>query len=199
MANACCARLLTHSCGLGLLFCLAQMQVACAHPFHISLAEMEYNPQSGRWEVSLKVHVVDLDRSLKQLSEGAKVDLKQAESAQLVEEFLDRYVYLLPLEDAQQITSDWIAERTATDLGKIPRSQAKYIGHEQETSWVWLYFELQPPPDTSGDLALVNAVFLDTLEKQINTVSIRQGIKRHALKLTRKEPWGRFPKAWMEP
>ena len=43
---------------------LATSQVlaeSVVHPFHISVAEMEYNPKSKRFEVSLKMHASDLE------------------------------------------------------------------------------------------------------------------------------------------
>ena len=168
---------------------------ASAHPFHISIAELQFNPESGKIEASLKVHVVDLERELARLAK-TRVRVESDELSKYATRFLDSYFYLIPLADAKKAKVESLLLSRGSDATPVNASTVEFVGHELETSWAWLYFELTPP-DGTEDLALVDAVFLNTIEQQINTVTVRHGAERHALKLTRKTPWAPFPRKWL--
>ena len=189
---------LATAAALGLLV-LACPSVCLGHPFHISLAEVEYNAASQRLEVSLKLHASDLERAL-QRARGRKVDIEAEDIGKEVEAYLDGHFYL--------VTSDALARReedSSLEAGEDPiaRSKSRWVGKELQATWIWLYFELELPAgadsqEAFGDYALVNTVLLDLIEDQINTVTVRSGVRRHALKMTRKSPWQRFPASWIE-
>jgi hypothetical protein len=53
------------------------------------------------------------------------------------------------------------------------RSQLKWVGMEQEKGWIWLHFEMVPPKDAVAcSHWLVHRIFLETVERQENSVSI---------------------------
>lgn len=167
------------------------------HPFHISIAEAEFNPQSERFEVSLKVHANDLEQSLR-LMTGEKLDVEKDDIGEAVENFIDRFFYLLPAKVAKQIEErslDAAGDANADEAQEFARSKCKFAGKELDTTWIWLYFELELP-ETDAPLAVVDAIFLDRIEKQINTLTFRVGKQKHALKLTKKNPWAEIP--WID-
>ena len=171
---------------------------AChAHPFHISVAEMEYNVVTKRIEVSLKLHADDLESELERLN-NVEVDLESAQLTDLATAYLDRHFFLLPLASVPA----GAAEPKHESLTPGARSKVHFVGSELEKTWIWLYFELELEDLLSAekgqDLAFVNSVLLGLVADQINTVSIRTGQSRHALKMTRKSPWHAYPSDWLK-
>lgn len=181
---------------------------AAAHPFHISSAEIEYDPGSDRLQVSVKLQAVDLERALAQMS-GKRIKLEQAGVDEWVVAYLDRHLYLTqtvplntaddpqairrPLKNAVENPSQ-VAQ--AKDIP--PRSRVHWVGSELKGAWIWLYFELELPL-TRDDLQLFNTVLFDTNTGQINTVSVRHAGQRVALKLTSQQPSQKFLAQWMTP
>ena len=51
---------------LGLVLCLGFVGPVMAHPFHASIAEAEFNADSGKLEVALRLHPVDLEAVLRE-------------------------------------------------------------------------------------------------------------------------------------
>ena len=170
------------------------LSAATPHPFHISVAEVELNEETKRLEVSLKVHASDLERSL-ELMHGKTVDVEKDAIDKQVENFIDQFFYLLPASTAMELEKRASSEQEPVEPKEFPRTECRYVGMELETSWMWLYFELDMP-ETKEPLAIVDAVFLDRIDKQINTVTFRVDNKRHALKLTKKQPWAKTP--WLD-
>jgi hypothetical protein len=179
--------------GLTLLIaCCLPWPQALAHPFHISVAEMEYNPQTKKIEVSLKLHAVDFERALSQLA-GRTVNVDKQPIKELASAYLSERFYLVEPSVASRDAS----VDAVKDLTGNKRSQLHFVGHELQTTWLWLYFELQPP-ETVQDLWLVNTVLFETTAGQINTVTVRHHGKRVALKMTEKEPRATFDEQWLQ-
>ncbi|MEM7474471.1 MAG: DUF6702 family protein [Planctomycetota bacterium] len=168
---------------MGVLLCLCSRTQA-VHPFHISFAEIEFNQKNQCFEVALKLHASDLDKVLSNRLKRT-VDVEKDEVDESIQQYLNGHFYLLPEEVAKAEKID----------AKTPLSKLNFVGKEMEDSWIWIYFELQPPK-SEKPLALVNTVFLDLVKDQINTVSIRAGKKRHAVKMTSKTPWHPFNAGW---
>ena len=170
--------------------------VALAHPFHISVAELEYNPATQKLEVSLKLHATDFERALSKLV-GHDVDLEgdAFKDGKLATEYLNSHFYLVPATEAAKESSDTEASDSAT---AAPRSKCHFVGSELKQSWMWLYFEMDIPK-AEGDLALYNTVLLDLTDGQINTATVRHDSKRHALKTTDKNRWSEFSRQWLTP
>ena len=207
--------------GLVLLWCLGS---ACAHPFHISSAEVEFNPKSDRLQVSLKVQAIDFEQALSKM-DGQRSKLEQADADELIVAYLARHFYLTPQPDvAEQAenTSEGSAENppseaptegpltaNSSSLDSSPSSsRVHWVGRELKGAWLWLYFELEIPPahdkptqDKSArdDLRLVDTVLCECNAGQINTVSVRHAGQRATLKMTSQQPSEKFLPLWMTP
>ena len=163
-----------------------------AHPFHISVAELEWNPVSRRIEVSLKLQSLDTDQALSKLARQRVNIEKVSEPEKLLERFLTSHFYLVP---SDQVDVSQPREPKLAD--DVVRSKIHYIGHELEVTWLWVYFELELEEPTIKRMAaakeidwlLVNSVLLDITEGQINTVSIRHENKKLSKRTTVKQPW----------
>jgi hypothetical protein len=164
-------------------------QVCLAHSFHISTAEMEYNPETHKIEVSLKLHSLDLEQALSKTT-GRRVDLAQESNDEALENYLTSHFYLLSHEQATRIAK---GESISPEKA---RSTVSLAGKELKSSWLWLYFEMDRPV-VEGNYAIVNTILLDITDGQINTVSIRHHAKRDAVQTNIKQPWREIPRQWL--
>lgn len=164
---------------------------AWAHPFHISTAEMEFNPKTQRFEVSLKLHSIDFEQVLSNQA-GKQINLEEGDHSEMIQRYLDQHFVLVAL---QQLSKDERQSEPKPDQ-EVWRSKAKLVGTEFEASWLWLYFELKPP-SCKEELALVNSVLVDFTEGQINTVSVRHQGERAGLKMHAKQRWEEFSRSWL--
>ncbi len=207
----------SRSFSLWLLLWLIPLGSLRAHPFHISTAEVDYNAETRRLEVGLKLHAVDTERALTRLA-GRKVNVeKNGVVTKLLTRYLAENFYITGKTNLVEIAgrdagdtagtaSDVPAPTSAPEAAPAPanrvlvnqamRSKVHFVGKELETTWLWLYFELEVE-ENQGELVLVNSVLLDLTEDQINTVSVRYAGRRHALKTSAKQPWVEFPREWL--
>lgn len=190
-----------HSSYLQLLYALALVtcgwfSTAHAHPFHISLAEMEWNTESKRAEVSLKLHAVDFERALSALA-GQKIRLEDEAFPRWATRYLSQHFFLthaIPVDPSSPSGSG--ASSEVTELAR--RSKLHFVGHELDDNWLWLYFELsfQPPHEK---LSLVNTVLFDVLSDQINTLTVRHNRRKYAVRTNRGAPMCTLQAEWFDP
>ncbi len=175
-------------------FALATIAEAVVHPFHISTAEIEFNPATKRLEIGLKCQSSDFERALAKLA-GKKLDIeKDPQVDDLATRYLSDNFYLAT---AQTETKD---KSASTDIVREvpppPKQPIKFVGKELQTTWIWLYFEMDVP---AGDdpLVLVNRVLCEVNAGQINTCLIRYAGKRDAVKTTNSKPSQPFHREWL--
>ena len=177
------------SCGA-----LASVAAAANHPFHISTAEVEFNPATKRLEVGLKCQSMDLERALGRMA-GKKLDIeKDAQVDELVTKYLSENFYLANTPVATKDKAN--STEPSKDVPAPPEKPIKFIGKEFQTTWVWIYFELDVP---EGDepLVLVNRVLCEVNLGQINTCLVRYEGKRDAVKTTSSKPFQPFSREWL--
>lgn len=178
---------------VGLLVCgvISDAPVqAWVHPFHVSVAELEWNAQTERLEVSLKLHASDLERALT-LRAKRKINLEQDDAdGKLCAAYIQEHFFLTELEGVENSRGD-----LPPGLDERPRSKVNFIGKEFDKSWIVLFFEMERP-ESEKPLALVNTVLLDLTDGQINTVTVRTGAKKHGSKTNVKTRWVPFEDAW---
>lgn len=142
--------------------------IALLHPFHTTSAEMEWNAESGKWEVSLKMQSFDVQRALQSQSETPVS--------------LDR----LTDEDWKREMSKYLAPRFKLENAAKQPSKLEWVGFEERGASLWFYFELTPPKDIQG-LRLIQSVLHEFETDQVNTVTFRGKVPRSVM-LTRKRP-----------
>ena len=194
------------ACGLVLLWALGS---AWAHPFHISSAEVEYDPKTDRLQVSLKVQALDIEQALSQLA-SQRIKLEQADADELLVDYISGHFYLaLQGASAEQAASN-LESSLEEPLPSLQgsRSRVHWLGRELKGAWLWLYFELEiPQPDATRsdpqrareELQLINTVLCETNSRQINTVSVRHAGQRTTLKMTSQQPSEKFLSLWLTP
>ncbi len=131
-------------------------QPATAHPLHISHAEADYNRDTGRLEVALKVFADDFESKLT-VRTGHRVSLEKTPAAEL---------------DAL-----CLAELTATFTVKSRDGAPQpihWIGRELKDAenHLWLYFEVPLAGGAEG-ARIFHGVLGDLFRDQLNSVLVR--------------------------
>jgi hypothetical protein len=140
---------------------------ALAHPFHLCSGEMEFNPKTKRWEVAMKMHPSDIETVIRKKT-GKKIDVAAKEGSPELVDYLSQHFQLTAAEPAKAA-----AENRA-------EQKLEFIGAEIERGWLWVYFEI-PAPEGKGAVTLTHSVLLDDVEKQSNTILVRNKGKRASL------------------
>ncbi len=93
---------------------------ANGHPYHTSSAELDWNAESKRWEVALRIHAGDLELALTRQA-GKKVDIESEQSQRLIVDYLAARLQFLPqsaaekLKENHQLFSSKPLESSASD------------------------------------------------------------------------------------
>jgi len=150
--------------------CFSHAGEACAHPFHTSVAETEWNPDTKRLEVALRVSPEDLEAALSKQCEK-KVRLEDSEGVdELIVDYLSEHFTLCQPKSGDE---------------KAEPLKLKWTGKELSTKAAWLYFEIEAPDGVEG-LELTNRLLLDEGDSQINTVVLRDGKRKTTLRFDKK-------------
>ncbi|MCH2182076.1 MAG: hypothetical protein MK108_08740 [Mariniblastus sp.] len=137
--------------------------LSASHPYHVSYAEVEWNPETGHFEVALCVWPADLEKAISRMS-GRAIDL-DAEPG--VEAMFEQYV-------ARRF-------RLIGDSGKV--RPIRWVGAQVGLKQAWLYFEVAGDKKP-GRWTIENRVFFELNEDQLNQIQIRMGPVRKSLSST---------------
>lgn len=154
-----------------------------AHPFHVCVGQMQWNAESRLWEVSLRVHPQDLERAVSE-SRGKPTGVEDPDFSEHVLPFLSQQFAIVHAPKSMAI-GDVIA---ALDRGdSLARSELRWVGMEQERGFMWMHVEMIPSDQQlSGNQDwLVHRIFLDTIDRQENSVRILNGAHRYSLQFRR--------------
>ncbi|MBC7920782.1 MAG: hypothetical protein H7Z75_06780 [Ferruginibacter sp.] len=123
---------------------------AVLHPFHTSITQIDYDPKTQVFEVSLRVFTDDFETALaREGNQPIKLDETGQHDA-LIEGYLRKQFGF-------------------TDPAGL-RKAARFIGKEFEVEATWIYLEVPCPPPVSG-LRLRNALLTEVFEDQVNVVN----------------------------
>lgn len=121
------------------------------HPFHSTLAEMEWNSETGKFEVALSLWPVDVEEVLRRDEEllekvGGLIELDDEDQHELLDEALKAYVQSKLALFIPQSVSEASADDSTTRDSPRNEQEAKlsWLGFEVERDSVWCYFELVP-------------------------------------------------------
>jgi hypothetical protein len=151
------------------------------HPFHVSLAQAQWNEDGSRMQIALRLTPRDLDAALSKAS-GRRIVLEKASARraeQLVGGYLRERIYFA--EDRQQ------AENDRPQARQRRRDGFHWVGIEQEIRYTWVYFELDCPRGVES-VWLANRIFMEVEPTQINTFQLAKTSPVISLQTTREEP-----------
>ena len=160
------------------------------HPYHVSLAEVNWNTKSHKFEVALCLWPADLEKALARQT-GRPIDLeKEANIDQLMEAYIGKQFTIHSTNErtkkletkqntpANALTGGKTANPTAAKTQKsvvaakadspAEPSKMKWFGHEADAKQVWLYFEIAGEPGTKWTAE--NRVFFELNDDQLNHI-----------------------------
>lgn len=153
---------------LGWLGLMLSPGLAAAHPFHTSTAEAEWNAETKRLEVAMRVSGEDLEAALNSKSKE-RVQLEDGDAAD---------------EAIQAYLKESFVIRKSTEDEPL---ELYWVGKEVTPKAVWLYFEVGAPEGVAGH-ELTNRLLLDVEATQINTLVLKLDGRKVSLRCDRKRP-----------
>jgi hypothetical protein len=134
------------------LVMLGTFSKAEAHPYHVSIAEVKFNPKTQALEIAIKVFTDDLEQTL---SDAAKKTVNLQQSPEVKSQLAAYLKITLQVENnVKQV---------------LPQ---KFLGFETEDDAQWLYLEIPVKPEQLKQLTFRNKVLFETFEDQINLMNI---------------------------
>ncbi len=154
---------------LGLWLCT--LGISSAHPYYVSLCQVDYNAETKALEISLKTFADDLLLGLKNAGHEGIFLGEERENPE-TDDFIRTY----------------IESKLKFEVNETPVSFS-FIGKEMEDGVVWSYLEI---PDISELKTLdVNCSLLtEVLETQNNIIQVEKGKKIKSLLLSKRKTKG---------
>lgn len=135
-----------------------------AHPFHSSIAEVEFNPQTQSLEVSVRLFTDDLEGALAAWKRLPKVNLADTAAS-------------------RSLARDYVLAHFNINCG---RGQWRYYGYEAEGDATWLHFELAGcGPCRTG--TMTNSLMVARFDDQMNLVNFKQGQEKKSFLFNAKK------------
>ncbi len=142
-----------------------------AHPFYVSVCQIDYNSDTNSLEITLKLFTDDLESVL------AKNDAEELHLGSEKE-----------AESADSLISAYIAEKlTIAVEGK--QQSWEYLGKETDIEVTWCYLEISDVP-AFRKLEIDSRIFLAKFETQQNIIHVNTGTEKKSLLLQRGESSG---------
>lgn len=141
-----------------------------AHPFHLSVCDMEYSERDKTIQVSHRIFIDDLENALSRMSEK-KVFMHQTDK-EVIRNLLEKYL-----------------EKNFSIQLESGSADAKFIGYEIDKDVVWCYQETSKlNPFTS--IRIKNTVLYEVFDDQQNIIHLSLSGEVKSLKLNRKKTAG---------
>ena len=149
------------------------------HPVHETVAEIDWNEETGRLEVSLRLDALDEQWLAKRSSEQESGENGESDSQKNSSQASDGW----PLAYIRQ--SFRIAEKPKDDANDA--TTYHWIGRKEEGLHVWWHFELQPN-DGRQPTWLENRMLFDKDDQHTNRVVILDSTPHRSIVLDRQHP-----------
>jgi ribosomal protein L23 len=145
------------------LFCTPAM----THPYHVTMAEAEWNKKTGALEIGLKLRPEDLERAL---SAGHKKRITLDKTAKY-----------------DKILAAYLAKHFLVKDSSGKTQALKFVGKELNLKSLWLYFEVPLKSGLEG-AKVIHKMLFEVLPDQVNTVNFKADKKRCSVHFTLKHP-----------
>ena len=139
-----------------------------AHPFYVSICQVDFNKTKGTLEISIKVFADDLLLGLKTAG-ATKVYLGEKKEH----------------PDTDKFIFDYLKSKLKFTVNDKPEEYI-FVGREMESDVVWIYLEI----DNIKDLKKIEidcALLTEVLESQSNIIQINDGNGIKSLLLNRRK------------
>lgn len=157
---------------ISLLHCLFGVfsLVASAHPIHVSVTEIEYDPKDEALEIMMRIFTDDLELTLRTAFDKPTFDVMRSDSKDALDEMMDKYLQL-----HFRITLDG-ATKTLN-----------YLGHELDGD-AFVFFVEVANVKPWKTIEVMNDVIMETYDDQSNIVHVYLGENVKSARLTPRRP-----------
>lgn len=143
---------------------ISKTHTAVAHPFYVSVVEVNHNSKEKTLEISCKLFADDVEDVLKQ-NYKTMVDLDVEKQHPL----------------ADKLITDYITRNlSVTTDGR--QQKLSYVGFEKQSESVYCYFEI-PNVSSVKNITLTNSLLLDFNDQQMNIMHVTVNGVRKSFKL----------------
>ena len=133
-----------------------------AHPFYISVCQVDHNPDTGALEMSFRLFTDDLELALETMGTD-RLRLGTEREAEKADLYISRY-----LSRHVEIEID----------GR--RVSAAFLGKEVDSDATWCYVEIVGVTELSS-MTIKNTLLLETFEDQVNLVHVNANGQKRSL------------------
>jgi hypothetical protein len=138
------------------------------HPIHISVSNLDYNPESKSLEITHKLFIDDFEKFLEKKHD---VTLKIGTAKEHTD--TDKYI------------QEYIQEKIIFTINNKTISP-NFVGREQDTQSIWLYFEVTNLKKIKT-FHLENYLLLDYFDDQSNIVHLKYLNKKESVRFNSKK------------
>lgn len=144
-------------------------QVFGAHPFYVSICEIDYKSETKSLEISLRIFTEDLENTLQdwgtdKLYLGETNEIAQADS------LLKKYIF-------QELSIEIEEEKL----------QLEFLGKEIEQELTWIYLEAKNIPDFDK-IKISNRLLVQSFPSQTNLIHVNHRQQTKSLLLSKNNP-----------
>lgn len=143
---------------------LTSARPATAHPFHVSVVEIEHNAAEKTLEISCKIFTDDFETILAK-NYKTKVDLINPANKAAMDTLVKKYIFS---HLSLQVNGKPVA--------------FTYVGYENENEAAYGYFEVENVTSVSK-LEITNSILYDKFDDQIGIMHVKNGSSRKSTKL----------------
>nr|WP_319509610.1 DUF6702 family protein [uncultured Draconibacterium sp.] len=158
---------------LPVLFLFLGVFFSQAHPFYVSICQVNYNQQNQSLEISVKIFVDDL---LVALSEEGHEKLYIGEDKE--NEHTDEYIF------------NYLTDKIHFSVNE-KEVQANFVGKEMEKDVVWTYLEINDIAQLN-DIEVSCNLLTDVFSDQSNIIQVNKNGKIKNLLLSKRDTSGRL-------
>ena len=136
-----------------------------AHPFHVSVTNVDYNASAQSVEITHKIFLNDLEYALREET-GKKINLTEDEN---IDSLIQKY----------------LSANFSISINE-KKYNPTYLGKEVQSDAIWFYQEITGIKSFST-VTVKNTVLLDHLDDQTNLINIKKDDKVKSLRLYKDE------------
>lgn len=129
---------------------------ASAHKFFFSNTQLDYNPESGNFEITVRMFAEELEKVLG-MHAGRRIEIDRS-------------------PDAEQLTSGYLRDVLKLRDANMRELPLTWVGLETKVDTVYCYLEAKAPATGLRDLALQHTMFFELRRGQVNMVSFRDPV-----------------------
>lgn len=140
-----------------------------AHPFYVSICEINYNTTSKSLEISLRIFTDDLENALQDWGAG-KLYLGEVNE----------------IEKADSVLEDYIFKVLSIELDQ-KKTNLEFLGKEVEQELTWIYLEAKNISDFEK-ISITNRLLFQSFPGQTNLIHVNKHQEIKSLLLTKNNP-----------